>query len=183
MLWTCPECQTQNTEATRYCQTCGERKGGEQPVKTTKVSSTPKTTKVSSTPPSRPAKKLADLSTQKQPFERQLKPVNFGILEAYSAISMALGFVCYAAGIIFFLYGCFNELGIMETLGATTSPLVAGFSLHIVSELVSLFLHAKEAWYLTAKYTYAQSELTQQLLIKLEMLEKQLDPSSAVEMD
>lgn len=168
MLWTCPKCQNQNEECSLYCKYCGERKVGEKPIKTSQPRSH------ISTPTPKTTPKIQHLSNPEQSFYHQLKPVDFEVLDTYAAISMAVGFICYASAIIIFFFSLFNDLGFWSGLVMSLTPLIIGFSLQIVSEVINLFLHGQKSWYLTSKYTYVNSELTSELLKKIEMLEAQI---------
>ncbi len=165
MLWTCQKCQTQNSEASMYCQNCGERKGGGKPIVKAKNSSS----SISSN-----SSNIKYFQNAEQKFSRILNKPNFKTLEMYAVISLILGFLCYVGAIILFFISLKEDAGFLGSLIVAITPIITGFSLHLISEVLSLFLQGQEEWYLSSKYTYVNAELTEELLKKLESLESQI---------
>lgn len=166
MLWTCQKCQTQNPESSPYCQSCGERRVGNKSIK-------PNHYQVNSTTTTASQSKQR-LTNAEQSFHRHLYPANFGTLEIYAAISNIGGFICYGLTVVTFLFAFMNDMGFWGSLISAVTPLIAGFSLQVISEMICLFLHGQQSWFLTSKYTYVNSELTNELLTKIDDLENKI---------
>ena len=165
MLWTCPKCQTQNSESSMYCQNCGERKGGEKLTAKSKTSSS----SISSN-----SSNIKYFQNAEQRFSRILNKPNFKTLETYAAISLILGFLCYVGAIILFFVSLKDGTGFLGSLIVAITPILTGFSLHLISEIISLFLQGQEEWYLSSKYTYVNAELTEELIKRIDNLESRI---------
>lgn len=172
MFWTCPRCQTENSEYSKYCHTCGERKVGEKPLKTT--SAPPHW--VSTT--SRPAIKQY-LSEAEQSFDNHLRPIDLSALDHCSAYCKINSYIYYFLGVLAFLGAIFNiDDGRPLFFIIALVLLNTGFVFQVISEVIYLFLHGHESWFLTAKYSYVNSHLLHELIKKLDKKEETSQDSS-----